>query len=171
MSSVTASLVSDTEVVLIPVVGGLEYKTDGRSGFLESGQVGCFSLSAGMSYTVSNPYEQETINLLHLWLTHFLTPIRPGFARNSFDLATKNTLLSLLTAAGHRGFIGQYDGRAEGIFRVGDPAKGVFVFVLQGVFEVANRLLHANDGLALRDLEEVEFEALSNEAILVLVVV
>lgn len=45
-----------------------------------------------------------------------------------------------------------------------------FVFVLYGVFEVANRLLHQSDGLALEftDDGKVEFEALSNEALLLL---
>lgn len=43
------------------------------------------------------------------------------------------------------------------------------MFVLQGVFEVASRLLHAKDGLALRGFEEAAFEALSNEAILLLI--
>lgn len=63
---------------------------------------------------------------------------------------------------------GRYNGRAEAIYRVGNPANGVFAFVIQGVFEIANRLLHSKDALALRGFEEIEFEALSNDAIVVL---
>lgn len=47
----------------------------------------------------------------------------------------------------------------------------VFAFVLNGVFEVANRLLHAGDGLALTyaaDGGKVEFEALAPDSVLVL---
>ncbi len=159
-----------TEVILIPVVGGLEYEVEGKNDFLEASQVGRLSLSAGMSYTVSNPYETETINVLQLWLTSPAADFTPGFRQNTFDLSAKNTLLSLFDICGYQGFIGQYDGRAEEIHPVRDLARGVFVFVLQGVFEVANRLLHAKDGLALRGIEAVEFEALSNDAILILVV-
>lgn len=41
-------------------------------------------------------------------------------------------------------------------------------FVLQGTFEVENRLLEAKDGLALWNTANIELEALSNEAILLL---
>lgn len=47
--------------------------------------------------------------------------------------------------------------------------NSLFVFVIQGVFEVQGRLLHARDGLGLWDEEnEVELEALSNDAIVLL---
>lgn len=71
---------ANTEVVLIPVVGGLEYQIDGQSHFLKAGQVGRFSLAANTSYTVSNPYETETITTLQLWLT---SPTAADFAPSS----------------------------------------------------------------------------------------
>jgi len=37
---------------------------------------------------------------------------------------------------------------------------------LEGAFEVEGRLLHARDGLALWETEKVELEALSNDAII-----
>lgn len=68
-----------------------------------------------------------------------------------------------------RGFIGRYDGREEGIYEVQNPdAHGVFVFVIEGAFEVQNRLLHARDGLSLINVAEVDFEALSNDAMLLI---
>jgi len=44
----------------------------------------------------------------------------------------------------------------------------VYVFVIEGAFEVQNRLLHARDGLSLSSATEVEFEALSNDAMLLI---
>ncbi|WP_165699302.1 pirin family protein [Hymenobacter jejuensis] len=40
-----------------------------------------------------------------------------------------------------------------------------FAFVVAGAFEVEGRLLHERDGLALWDVQEVELEALSNDAL------
>jgi redox-sensitive bicupin YhaK (pirin superfamily) len=40
--------------------------------------------------------------------------------------------------------------------------------VIEGAFEVQDRLLHAKDGLAVWDTNEIDFEALSNDAILLL---
>ena len=50
-----------------------------------------------------------------------------------------------------------------------DSTKGVFVFVIDGAFEVSNRLLQARDGLAITKASQVEFESLSNEAIIMFI--
>ncbi|WP_409034090.1 hypothetical protein [Runella sp.] len=63
--------------------------------------------------------------------------------------------------------MGKFGGREEGIYTVRNPERnGVFIFVIEGAFEVQNRLLHPRDGLSLTHVTEVEFEALSNDAIL-----
>jgi hypothetical protein len=64
--------------------------------------------------------------------------------------------------------IGKFDGRKEGTHIVTDAGKGIFVFVIEGAFEVQNRLLQLRDGLALWNTASIEFEALSNDAILLL---
>lgn len=168
-ASLSLHLETPSDVLLLPVTGGLEYRGEGTGGFLEPGQVGLFSLTEGMSYTVSNPYERESIQFLQIGLSRPGTDV--GFRVFGFDFGTKNTLLPLLDPAG-AAFIGRYDGREEGTFSVktaGQPRR-LFVFILNGVFEVANRLLHDRDGLALtyREDGEVEFEALSNDAVLLL---
>ncbi|WP_206512951.1 pirin [Larkinella soli] len=166
----------NTEVVLLPVTGGLEYRDDQTAGFLESGQIGVFSLPAGRSYTVTNPYETETVQFLQLWFAHGSSGFEPGFSAVRFDLSQKNTLLLLFERPGDapvRVLLGRFDGRREGSYlaAAGAQGTGVFLFVLQGVFEAANRLLHEKDGLGLwfdRD-EVIEFEALSNDALVLLV--
>ncbi len=193
-ASLTLQVEQPTDVWLLPLAGGLEYSysvglaTEAPaagapvSDFLEPGQLGVLSLPAGGRYTVSNPYETESINFLQLWLAKPHHAGAPVVDQIRFDPGTKNTLLSFFGIAAsepdgapvNRGFIGQYTGREDGTYAVPKPAEGsvnrVFVVVLQGVFEVANRLLHEKDGLALqyRQADVVEFEALSNDAILLL---
>ncbi|MEZ4900467.1 MAG: hypothetical protein R2822_01180 [Spirosomataceae bacterium] len=87
--------------------------------------------------------------------------------KTDFDLRHKNQLL-LLFSGNSQGFIGQYNGREEGLYNLTNTQHGIFVFVIEGVFEVQNRLLHARDGLSLQNVASIDFEALSNEAILVL---
>lgn len=187
-ASLRMQVEQDTQVLLLPVNGSLEHCLDLPNGFpvdeesadrfLEPRQAGFLSLPAGTSYTVRNPYEQEYIDFLQIWIN---SPGQgslsaPAFQHLDVDLNQKNTLLPLFKpTAQHaeiRGYIGQFDGRQDNVYEV-DSAGGVYVFVLQGAFEVANRLLHANDGLSLRDVPDhrVEFEALSNDAILILLAV
>ncbi|GAA4409293.1 hypothetical protein GCM10023187_32360 [Nibrella viscosa] len=167
----------NTIVLLLPVLGGLEYRSDIASGFLEAGQLGVLSLPAGTSYTIHNPYETEYIQCIQCWIASPAREFTPGFSRNCFDLSRKNTLVPLWQSAYSetpgRCFIGRYDGRQEGSFHI--PAdrsgSGIFVFNLQGVFEVANCLLHQNDGLALwvESPDELAFEALANESLLLVI--
>ena len=170
---------TNTEVIILPLVGGLEYKSSVGDGFLEAGQAGRFSLNNGMSYEIINPYQTEFINYLAIWLTNPGPNFTPGLAQSSFDLQTKNKLIFLFdlptdvpTDPTFRGFVGRYDGRAEDVYQpypAVDPLnRGVFVFVLSGAFEVQNRLLHERDGLALAAIQDnaVDFEALSNDALL-----
>ncbi len=181
-ATLTLRVEQPMEVLLLPVSGGLEYKSDGATGgFVEPGQVQLLSLPAGMTYSVSNPYETESINFIQLWLATPAKDTSPTIRQNSFDLTTKNTLLPLFgradgeTHPNSAGFIGQYAGRQDDTYSVtaaaDDQTKGIFVFVLQGAFEVANRLLHEKDGLALRYTQDdvLEFEAPSNDAIVLLI--
>lgn len=178
-ASLTMQVQQPVQVVLMPIVGGLEYAVNGITYFLEPSQAGVLSLPAGMTYTITNPYPAELINCLQLWFTADAVGASPMISQTDFDLATQNTLLSLLSNVPDKekcsAVIGRFSGREEGTYLIGPVTKGevkrLFVFVLQGVFEVANRLLHEKDGLALTYQQEnmLEFEALSNDALLVII--
>ena len=87
----------------------------------------------------------------------------------AFNLENKNQLLSIQTPLSKNAFfIGQYGGREEDEYVLKNFSNSVFVFVVEGAFEVANRLLETRDGMALSHIETVEFEALSHDAILLL---
>ncbi|MCP1381709.1 pirin family protein [Runella salmonicolor] len=159
----------NTEVILMPLVGAIEYRDSlGETGFVEAGQVRIFSAARGMEYEITNPYPDELVNFLQIWLTGNEQEFTPSLIQNSFDFQQKNQLLPLLSTQ-TRAYIGQFGGREEGIYEVQHPnTHGIFVFVIEGAFEVQNRLLHPRDGLALKGVDTVDFEALSNDAILFL---
>lgn len=150
---------ADTEVLLLPVAGGLVC-TDavGEEHWIEPGQA--IRLPPG-PYAIRNPYDTELINFLQIWRRD----APPASGTVSFDLSEKNTLHDL--SVGRFWGIGKYEGRQEGSCR--PEYSRVFVYVLEGAFEVQNRLLHPRDGLALTGAEEVEWEALSDDAILLVI--
>ena len=164
------------EVLILPLVGGFEYKNNmGQHGFVETGQALILILEKGMSYEIINPYEAELINFLQIWIKH--NDISPFIYKNetlSFNLENKNKLLPIHTpliypfGSKNAFFIGKYEGRAEDEYTLKNYSNSVFVFIIEGAFEVANRLLETRDGIALSNIEAVEFEALSNDAILLL---
>lgn len=182
--SVTRLVDQQTDVVIIPVIGGLEFDSNVGHGFVQTGQAQFFSLDTDMELTIRNPYETERINFIEIWLTKSSTNFVPACHSSEFDLSTNNTLLPLCDLVAEAedgirqpctGFIGKYDGRRDGVYRV-ETAEGqlqsfgIVVFVLGGAFEVQNRLLQTGDGLALTETgnQLIEFEALSNDAIILL---
>jgi redox-sensitive bicupin YhaK (pirin superfamily) len=175
---ITMQVEQHTDVLILPLLGGLEYESTTGNGFLETGQAQLFSLRSGMDYVINNPYETESINYLEIWLTNSSPAFTPTIIQMPVDLSVDNKLMALFSV-NHTGsvstqqgqdFIGRYAGRAEDSYHPRQRENGVFVFVLSGVFEVQNRLLHQRDGLSLTNVQngEVDFEALSNDAVLLL---
>ncbi|MGA0560601.1 hypothetical protein ACO2Q8_28305 [Larkinella sp. VNQ87] len=165
----TLTVTEPTEVTLIPVVGGIELVYGlSETVFLGAGDALRFTAYPEQAYFIVNPFETETVNFLQIWQK----PVQKDsklFQRTSFDLNNRNQLLPVLADQNrleHPVLIGKYGGRQEGIYSPCRIEKQVFVFVIEGAFEVQNRLLHPRDGLALRPVDELEFEALSNDAIL-----
>jgi len=65
-------------------------------------------------------------------------------------------------------WIGKFAGRKDCTLKLTTPFKDVFAFVLEGAFELQNRLLQQKDGLSMAHVSELEFEALSNDAIVLI---
>lgn len=167
----TITVAEPTELLLLPVVGGIELVDAlGESVFLGAGELFHFTAFPEQAYRIENPFETEAVNFLVIGLKADLTVSghSGSFPATTFDLTTRNQLNSLFTASNARVYIGKYGGRQQGTHPVSDPQKALFAFSIEGAFEVQNRLLHPRDGLALRNTGELEFEALSNDAILLI---
>ena len=164
----TIQVPANSTVVLLPIVGAIGLTDpDGYIELIEAGHCRFVSALKDSTFFIRNPYEQELVNFLQLWIQQPIAcaePIPPGVL---FDIdAQKNQLIPLHEAPYL--YIGKFSGREELEYHLHDACNGVFVFVIEGAFEVQYRLLHARDGLALWDTDEIELEALSNDAIILL---
>jgi redox-sensitive bicupin YhaK (pirin superfamily) len=169
--SITMTIEADSEIVLIPVVGAITYKDSlGNTNIIESGECQVITVPKDTTIQIGNPYDNELVNFLQLWF------YKPCEELNTpqlvpFDIVNyKNRLVPI--PVGNTPFkygIGKYAGREESVYQLSNARNGLFAFVIQGAFEVQYRLLHPRDGLALWEADAVEWEALSNEAILLVI--
>lgn len=172
--TVNINATKPTEIVLLPVVGGLELVDRyGESVFVSSGESFRFLAFPESNFTVRNPYPIETINYLEIHLTPDLSDEtmdnhKDDSPLNVFSLSDKNMLIPSFSGLGGKvtGYLGKYTGREEDEYFSTNTENGIFTFVIQGAFEVQNRLLEKGDALSLLNVETLEFEALSNEAII-----
>ena len=165
-----------TEIVLVPIAGGIELNSrGGESVFISAGESFRFLAFPESDFTISNPYPVETINYLQI---HLSPDLSLEAQQNHFDdspltkfsIEKKGLQIGFQTVRGKvNGYIGQYQGRAEDEITPDSFKNGVFTYIIQGAFEVQNRLLETGDALSLTNVEKVEFEALSNEAIILVV--
>lgn len=161
----------ESAILLLPVVGAVGVKDGtGNERILAAGESFFAPVEKGAVIEIRNPYDSELVNFLHCW---FKMQGAPRFDQSiaAFRLdENKNTLLNVTDTHTHiRCLAGKFDGRCEAIYPAASLQSFLFVFVVQGAFEVQNRLLETRDGLALWNVAGMEFEALSNDAIILLI--
>ncbi|THU39174.1 pirin [Niastella caeni] len=166
---ISMTVEADSEVLLVPLVGAIAYSDNhGNSTVIEAGECQVYATPKDSVIQISNPYESELVNFLQIWF--YRSSGEPGNIPQAipFDIINnKNQLVPIpATDTQFNYSIGKFAGREEAIYKLSNPDNGVFVFVIEGAFEVQYRLLHARDGLALWEADEIEMEALSNDAII-----
>lgn len=160
-------------ILVLPLTGAVRVRHSSSAAVtVEVGELQILSVAVESQLTFENPYASETIHFLQLWVKASLTDALISGGRFPFDLSAQpNCLMDVLAPDGLLPFkvnLGQFAGRVETVYRLGNPQARFFAFVLAGAFEVEGRLLHPNDGLALWDTTAVELEALSQDAVVLI---
>jgi quercetin 2,3-dioxygenase len=158
---------SDFTLIVIPYIGDLIFSNaQGVRHRLDEGQLGVWNVNKGQTYEIENPYDEEAINLFQIGLSRGIVG---GGKASVIVLDDHPNELRTIYEAENSLLIGKFAARQEGKHTLLSTSYGIFAFVIEGAFEVQGRLLHARDGLALWNLAEVEFEAMSPEAVLLVI--
>jgi quercetin 2,3-dioxygenase len=157
-------------LILLPVVGAVEYRDSaGNASITDAGCLQAVLLPAGSSYTITNPYANDLVNFLQLWIKAEDAFTGTAFQKFSFNLDEhKNHFISSALDAGVVFHIAKLSGRQQSTVQFSNNTTAAFAFVIEGAFELEERLLHARDGLALWNINQAEMEALSNDAIVLI---
>jgi redox-sensitive bicupin YhaK (pirin superfamily) len=178
--AVELAVANDSYIVLLPITGAVAYGTGGGArGTVEAEEITTIAAPAGTVLTLRNPFAGELISFLHIWVQATAPLARPHLATGMatvFDAQLLENQLRELVSARAEDYppiepnlpfilsLGRFMGRQETAYKV-TPGNTLFAFVIAGAFELEGRLLHEKDGLALWDAAEIELEALSNYAL------
>ncbi|MBC6612192.1 hypothetical protein H8B15_14785 [Hymenobacter sp. BT507] len=173
---VTVAAAQAVHVLIIPITGAVQIGVEAEGPVqIDVEEMYALTVPAGSTLHFTNPYDNALIDFLHLWIA--ADPAQSaaaGYVSQFSFAAIAGRLLPLLPPIGAPNALpctvslGRFDGRQEVVYPLAGKAQ-FFAFVLAGAFEAEGRLLHEKDGLALWDTKEVELEALSNGALLVVV--
>lgn len=154
------------QIFILPLVGKVDVESTHLHNSVDTEEAILVSIGAGEQLQLINNYSASNI---HFLLAGFVSHEQiEGFT--SFSL-TSNLLRKLPLSWAREGLrqvsIGQFDGRYDSTYV---PMSGclTFAWVIQGAFELQNCLLEKSDGLVIKGEDSIEFEALSNDAILIL---
>jgi quercetin 2,3-dioxygenase len=167
-ASVTHTIVEDTLIMLLPIVGGIEFQIkDGHRSRLDAGECTLISIAKGSTLKVTNPYD-DLVNFISAWFSPDVTTTRLDM-HSVFDLdEKKDTLVRLFSFRNIEGYIGKFKGRTGHTYKLQNYSGSTFAFVIEGAFEFQNRLIELRDGLLISNVQAVEFEALSNDAVVLI---
>jgi hypothetical protein len=114
--------------------------------------------------TLKNNFADEKADILILELKSK----RPDdfFSLENLNFKNQNTLLQISNKLEYPNFIGLYEGRKEQEYSLYNKENTLFGIVLNGAFEFQNILLEARDAVIIKEIETLEFEALSENALL-----
>jgi quercetin 2,3-dioxygenase len=164
----------DSYVILLPLAGAINCKKENTNETLvAAGQVLVHSINSGRKIEISNPFKEEAINFLQIWIRAREDKKELDDVPLTYDDVNEdlNQLINIFPIKNDLQFsisIGKFSGRGETVYKP-TGGNGCFLFVLEGAFEAEGRLLHERDGLALWDTDDIEIEALSNDAIMLLI--
>jgi hypothetical protein len=153
--------------VIIPLVGGLDIVKNETAIFIEPGQFYFQSSSEKQSFLLLNPYETEHINFLEFC---FDCALEKNSTTGNFNLDDNlNKLVELETLLSPKIYLGKFSARDEFLINFEKKTKAYF-FVVNGSFEANGMLLHNRDSASFVEVESLDFESLSSESIVVVIV-
>lgn len=115
---------------------------------------------------VENNNEQIQANYLKISINKII--LTEGIF--NFDLSSsKNQLIPLLCSGSIHIHLGYFDARHETVYKPKVNSKQIIGYVIQGAFEFQNMLLQHRDGaIVFNKTEIIEFEALSENALILI---
>ncbi len=160
----------DSLQILMPITGGIDIVANGKEFALETGQVQVLNMGKGEVLEISNPYQNDVINYIQFGIKTDMFLMRASEMLFNFDFEkNQNQLIEIISnpKLPFKLSAGTFAAREEVIYKMQNLNHQFYTFIVDGAFEIEGRLMHARDGLALWDIEQVELEALSNNAIAV----
>lgn len=155
---------ADTEACyIVPIAGEVRFESAATNLSLTPGNVYQIPVRLLEEARFTNMFNEEAINVLVIETRSSV----PCDEIRAFSL-TLNDMNRMVDAEGS-GLVfkvGVYDSRTRDLIKIDHPNSISLCYVINGSFEIAERLLEYKDALLLWDHAEVDFEALSEAAIL-----
>jgi len=154
------------QCIVMPVFGSVIVQQGGTMTEIAPGQL--YGPFRGSAYDIKlvNPLSEEAINCLIIGMNTIDQYTTPSIS--DIHLTAKDRLENASGFAKHIR-VGVYGSRIKGRVPLQRSDGAIFAYVVNGSFEVEERLMEYRDGLLLWHVEQIEFQSLSEAAIILFI--
>ncbi len=168
------------EIITIPLRGELAHRDNmGNVAVVSAGEIQVMSAGTGVFHSERNSSEDQETELLQIWVLPNRKGVTPRYDQIRLsDSIPKNELYQIVSPdkSGPGMWIHQDAWFSLGEFAKGKGAQyalhslksGVYLFCLDGEFEVAGYRLEPRDGMGVSEVSELELTTLQSSRILVM---
>ncbi|MFT4093148.1 MAG: hypothetical protein QM640_05875 [Niabella sp.] len=167
------SVSSHIEIFLIPIAGGLEmeFNNGGDLRYISAGEALHIVALPGNRIKLTNPYSSRQVCFIQIWLSSKTGGLSTfSYMQTGFDINDKNRFKPILTSNSGNTTVRLTKMELRQKRHYTPHHSDIFVFTVEGAFDFHDRLIQHKEGLILRQVsDELEFEALSQDAILLMI--
>jgi quercetin 2,3-dioxygenase len=165
----------DMEIISYVKQGAIEHKDSmGNVQLLPAGEFQLMSAGTGVTHSEYNPSDKETLSFLQIWIKPNELGVEPSYQQKRFERESGMTLIVSPDGRQRTLRIHQDTSLYQLLLEQGrttrhDLSKGrtLYVHVVSGQLNVNEYLLNEGDGIALADVETIQFSTLGNTEALV----
>ena len=166
------------EIITIPLKGDLEHKDSmGNLGIINEGEIQVMSAGSGIFHSEFNKNSDKSINLLQLWVLPKRENVEPRYDQCSIQgLRKLNSFYMVLSPHPEDNVmwihqdawfhLGDFDKVTSIDYELKRKGNGVYIFVIEGNFNVSNQKLNKRDALGVWNTDIISFKAQPNSRVL-----
>jgi quercetin 2,3-dioxygenase len=168
------------EIITIPLRGELAHRDNmGNASVVSAGEIQVMSAGTGVFHSEHNSSEEEETELLQIWVLPNQKGVTPRYDQIRLSDETPRNELHQIVSPDSSGpgmwihqdawfSLGEFDEGHGALYALHSGDSGVYVFCLDGEFEVAGHQLGPRDGMGVSEVSEIELTARTSGRILLM---
>lgn len=164
------------EIISIPTEGDLEHKDSmGNVQVIKHGDIQVMSAGTGIQHSEKNMNHDRPVKFFQIWIIPNKENAAPRYGQITLNPADrKNKLQQIVSPDKNDGdtwinqdawfHLGSFDKEQKTEYMLKKQGNGVYAFIIEGEFTVNGEKLNRRDGMSISDAAQLNIEATSDKA-------
>lgn len=165
---------NNMEIISIPLEGDLEHKDSMNNvAVIKNGDIQVMSAGSGITHSEYNRNKDQHVKFLQIWVFPNKKNVTPRYDQITLKAEDReNKLQQILSPNQDDGgvwihqdawfHLGKFDQDKTEKYNIKKSGNGVYIFVLNGSFEINGTQLDTRDGMGIWNTESFELKSLEN---------